>query len=77
MVLSEVIRLSTRLVVMTERSRQTLLDTYSVLPEQIDLIVHGIPDAPNTPQHVLKEHFNVQGKPVALTFWTSLTRQRH
>lgn len=68
MVLSEVIRLSTRLVVMTERSRQTLLDTYSVLPEQIDLIVHGIPDAPNTPQHVLKEHFNVQGKPVALTF---------
>jgi glycosyltransferase involved in cell wall biosynthesis len=67
-VMNEIIRLSTRLVVMTERSRQTLVNSYAVLPEQIDLIVHGIPNAPDTPQHVLKEHFNVQGKPVALTF---------
>jgi glycosyltransferase involved in cell wall biosynthesis len=67
-VMDEIIRLSTRLVVMTERSRKTLVNQYSVLPDQVDLIVHGIPNAPDTPQHVLKEHFNVQGKPVALTF---------
>lgn len=67
-VMTELIGLSTRLVVMTDRSRQTLIDTYTVNPEQIDLIAHGIPCAPNTPQNVLKEQFKILGRPVALTF---------
>lgn len=67
-VMTELIGLSTRLVVMTDRSRQTLIDTYTVNPEQIDLIAHGIPRAPDTPQSVLKEQFKILGRPVALTF---------
>ncbi|MGB7346467.1 MAG: glycosyltransferase family 4 protein, partial [Pirellulaceae bacterium] len=67
-VMMQLVRLSTRLVVMTERSRQTLLNTYSVDREQVDLIAHGIPDAPDADQSVLKEQFNVEDKSVALTF---------
>ena len=67
-VMTQLIRLSTRLVVMTERCRQTLLNTYSVDSEQVDLIAHGIPNAPDTDQRVLKEQFNVEDKAVALTF---------
>ena len=67
-VMTQLIRLSTRLVVMTERSRQTLINTYSVDPAQVDLIAHGIPNAPDTDQKVLKEQFNVEDKAVALTF---------
>ncbi|MCM2375042.1 glycosyltransferase family 4 protein [Aporhodopirellula aestuarii] len=67
-VMMQLIRLSTRLVVMTERSRQTLLNTYSVDSEQVDLIAHGIPEAPETDQSVLKEQFGVEDKTVALTF---------
>ncbi|KLU06724.1 Glycosyltransferase [Rhodopirellula islandica] len=67
-VMMQLIRLSTRLVVMTERSRQTLLNTYSVDSEQVDLIAHGIPEAPETDQSVLKEQFGVENNNVALTF---------
>lgn len=67
-VMMQLVRLSSRLVVMTERSRQTLLNVYSVSSDQVDLIVHGIPDAPDTDQRVLKEQFSVEDKCVALTF---------
>jgi glycosyltransferase involved in cell wall biosynthesis len=68
MVMTELVGLSTRVVVMTDRCRQTLIEIYSVNPDKIDLIAHGIPNSPNIPQDVLKEQFNVQGKSVALTF---------
>lgn len=67
-VMTQLVRHSTRLVVMTERSRQTLINTYSVDSDQVDLIAHGIPNAPDTDQQVLKEQFNVKNKAVALTF---------
>ncbi len=34
----------------------------------MDLIAHGIPDAPDVDQAELKEQFGVEGRPVALTF---------
>ena len=67
-VMTRLVQLSTRLVVMTERCRQTLMNTYCVSSEQIDLIAHGIPDAPYVDQADLKEQFGVEGKRVALTF---------
>ncbi len=67
-VMTQLVRLSTRLVVMTERCRQTLINTYSVNSDQVDLIAHGIPSVPDTDQQVLKEQFNVEDKAVALTF---------
>ncbi|TWU46958.1 glycosyltransferase family 4 protein [Rubripirellula reticaptiva] len=67
-VMMQLIRLSTRLVVMTDRCRQTLMNTYAVDRDQVDLIAHGIPNAPDADQRVLKEQFNVENKLVALTF---------
>ncbi len=67
-VMTQLIRLSTRLVVMTERCRRTLIDTYAVDRDQVDLIAHGIPNVPKTDQKILKEQFNVEDKAVALTF---------
>lgn len=67
-VMTQLIRYSTRLIVMTERCRRTLIDTYSAPASQVDLIAHGIPHAPDTDQADLKEQFSVQRKAVALTF---------
>ncbi len=67
-VMMQIVRLSTRLVVMTERCRQTLMNTYSVDSEQVDLIAHGIPNVHETDQGVLKEQFGVENRPVTLTF---------
>ena len=67
-VMEQLTELSTRLVVMTERSRETLCKTYSVPAGKVDLIAHGIPDAPFADSSEFKEQFGVQGKSVALTF---------
>jgi len=47
-VMQELIRLSTRLIVMNKRGRRTLKETYNTHPpsERIDFIPHGIPDMP-------------------------------
>lgn len=67
-VMTQIIRMSTRLVVMTDRCRKTLLETYCVDSNQVDVIAHGIPNVPDVDQSVLKEQFNVEDKQVALTF---------
>ncbi len=67
-VMEQLVELSTRLVVMTERSRNTLLTEYNVAEEKIDLIVHGIPDRPFSDSTFYKDQFNLTGKLVALTF---------
>ena len=67
-VMTQLVRLSTRLVVMTERCRQTLVQVYGVDPKQVDLIAHGIPNVPGIDQRILKEQFSVEDKAVALTF---------
>ncbi len=67
-VMDQLIKLSTRLVVMTERSRETLCETYAVPQSKVDLIAHGIPDAPYADPSEFKEQFGVEGKQVGLTF---------
>jgi glycosyltransferase involved in cell wall biosynthesis len=67
-VMRDLIRLSTRLVVMTEKSRQLLQDVYHAPPSKIDLIPHGIPDMPFSDTSHFKEEFGVLGKQVLLTF---------
>jgi len=60
--------LSTRLVVMSERGRQFLLDVYGMADDKIDVIPHGIPDMPFVDPNFYKDKFNVEGKNVLLTF---------
>src|SRR5271170_7578164 len=45
-VMRELIRLSTRLVVMSQRGRDFLREVYQTPPAKVDLIPHGIPDMP-------------------------------
>ena len=67
-VMRELIRLSTRLVVMSERGREFLRDVYQAPAAKIDLIPHGIPDMPFADPNYFKDEFGVAGKQVLLTF---------
>src|ERR1700726_2339979 len=67
-VMQELISLSTRLVVMTERGRQMLQSVYHAPPAKIDLIAHGIPDMGFVDPTYFKDQFGVEGKVVLLTF---------
>jgi glycosyltransferase involved in cell wall biosynthesis len=67
-VMQELIAHSTRLVTMTERGRQMLLDVYKASAGKIDLIPHGIPDIPFVDPNYYKDQFGVEGRVVLLTF---------
>lgn len=67
-VLKEIARLSSRLVVMSELGRDMLTSIYKVPAEKIDFIHHGIPDVPFVDPNFYKDHFNVEGRIVLLTF---------
>ncbi len=67
-VLDQVIDLSARVIVMTERARGLLREVYDVAEAKIDLIAHGIPDMAFIDPAFYKDQFGVEGKFVALTF---------
>lgn len=67
-VMSELTRLSDRLIVMSERGSQFLQDVHGVDPQKIDVIHHGIPDVPTESQEFFKDRFGLMGKSVLLTF---------
>src|SRR5580692_3857547 len=67
-VMQELISLSTRVVVMSERGRQMLQDIYHAPTAKIDLIAHGIPDVGFVDPTYFKDQFGVEGKVVLLTF---------
>jgi glycosyltransferase involved in cell wall biosynthesis len=67
-VMRELIQLSNRLVVMTERGREMLCEVHRAPAAKIDLIPHGIPDMPFADPNYFKDEFGVAGKQVLLTF---------
>ena len=67
-VMRELAELSSRLIVMSQRGREFLLDVYGVPADKIDVIAHGIPDMPFGDSNSSKEQFGVEGKHVVLTF---------
>jgi glycosyltransferase involved in cell wall biosynthesis len=67
-VMQGLIARSARLVVMTQRARQMLLEVYQAPPAKIDVIPHGIPDIPLVDPDYYKDHFGVKGRTVLLTF---------
>ncbi len=68
LVTQDLISLSTRLVVMSERGRQMLSEIYHAPAGKIDLIPHGIPDVGFVDPSYFKDQFGVEGKVVLLTF---------
>jgi glycosyltransferase involved in cell wall biosynthesis len=67
-VMQELIRLSTRLIVMNKRGRRILKKTYNTPADRIDLIPHGIPDMPFVDSDPHKKQFGLEGKRVLFTF---------
>src|SRR3984957_14763834 len=67
-VMQELISLSTRLVVMTERGRQMLEEIYHAPTAKIDLIAHGIPDVGFVDPTYFKDQFGVEGQLLVITF---------
>jgi glycosyltransferase involved in cell wall biosynthesis len=67
-VMQELIRLSTRLVVMTAKGEAFLREVYKAPADKIDLIPHGIPDMPFVDPNYFKDELGVVGKHVLLTF---------
>ena len=67
-VLEEVISLSDRVVVMSQRGAEFLQSIYHVSPDKIDFIPHGIPDIPFVDPSFHKDLFGVEGKTVLLSF---------
>ena len=65
-VMDELVRLSTRLVVMSERGAELLHEVHGVHASKIELIPHGIPEVPQT--RASKAQLGVHGKSVILTF---------
>lgn len=66
--MQKLVRLSSRLVVMSQRGADFLTDVYAVSREKIDVIPHGIPDVPFTDPNFYKDKLHVEGKKVLLTF---------
>ncbi len=67
-VMKEIIKLSGRLISMTEKGRDFLTEIYKAPLEKIDVIPHGIPDMPFVDPNFYKDQFGVEGKQVLLTF---------
>ncbi|MBK9925109.1 MAG: glycosyltransferase family 4 protein [Anaerolineales bacterium] len=67
-VLEEIVSLSDRVVVMSERGAEFLQKIYHVSPDKIDIIPHGIPDIPFVDSSFHKDLFGVEGKTVLLSF---------
>lgn len=67
-VLEEIVSLSDRVVVMSERGTEFLQSIYHVPEEKIELIPHGIPDVPFVDPSFHKDLFGVEGKSVLLSF---------
>ena len=67
-VIDEVLHLSARMAVMTQRGRLLLHDIYGISDDRIDVIPHGIPDAVFVDPESIKPRFGLQGRKVLLTF---------
>ena len=67
-VFTELVDLSSRVVVMAERAHGMLRSLYGVDDGKISVIPHGIPDTAFTDPSFYKDQFEVAGRPVMLTF---------
>jgi glycosyltransferase involved in cell wall biosynthesis len=67
-VMSQIIALSSKVVVMAEKGRELLMTVYGVPLEKIEVIPHGIPDVSFVEPDKTKAELGFAGRPVILTF---------
>src|SRR3989304_5216611 len=62
LVMKELIKLSARLISMTEKGKTFLTEIYKTPLEKVDVIPHGIPDMPFVDPNFYKGQYGVEGK---------------
>lgn len=67
-VFGEILRMSSKVIVMAERARALLRGSYGVDDEKISVIAHGIPDFPFVSPEAAKAARGFAGRKVILTF---------
>ena len=67
-VMDDVIRMSARLAVMTQRGKALLHEVYGVAEDRVDVIPHGIPHMEFVDSGFHKDRFGLEGRQVLLTF---------
>jgi glycosyltransferase involved in cell wall biosynthesis len=67
-VLTDIAGLSSKVIVMAEKARDLLRSGFGVAAEKIELIPHGIPDAPYCSPDAAKARLGFAGKSTILTF---------
>ena len=67
-VMDALVRRASRLIVMAERGRDILIQTYGARPAQIDVIPHGVPDRPLADTETKKQPLGLAGHDVLMTF---------
>jgi len=67
-VMKQIISLSSKVVVMSEKGRVFLRDVYEAPSEKIEFIPHGIPDIPFVDAHFYKDIFGLSDRKTLLTF---------
>ncbi len=67
-VFGDIVKLSSKLVVMANKGREILRSVYRVPAEKIAIVPHGIPDFPFVPPTAAKAELGFVGKDVILTF---------
>ena len=68
LVVDELARRSSALVVLSERSRQTLVERYRIPLASVAVIPHGVPDLPFIDPARAKDRFGLAGRAVVLGF---------
>lgn len=68
LVLGKLCANASKVVCMTEKSKQLLNELYGVLPDSVQVISHGVPDFKKQPQDELKDKYGLAGKTVVSTF---------
>ena len=68
LVLKSIADLSSRVICMSEKGRDFLINIYEISDDKIDVIPHGIPDMPFVDPHFYKDKFGMEGKQTLLTF---------
>lgn len=57
-----------QLVVMSQKAKNFLIDSYGISAEKIAIIEHGVPNAPRGDRMTLRKEFGFDGKKIVLTF---------
>ena len=67
-ILEHVVQRASRIMVMSQRSRELLIDRYHAPAGHVEVIEHGAPDRPFGRQEVFKSRLGLEGRTVLTTF---------